>query len=287
MAFKSLSLFLLLVTIEVISGHKIQFPRHLEGRGKGDSVEGIHDIKMYLQHYGYLNKIVTTNTHVDKNDDNTFDAALESAIKTYQKTFHLNTTGVLDKHTLAMFSKSRCGVPDRSFNKVNNINNVGSHYVFFPGNLKWPNTKFNLTYTFINNYPLNFVAPVVRALATWASNTQFTFSEALDSQMADIKISFERMDHGDGSPFDGKWGILAHAFAPSDGRLHFDADESWSDGVVFNEFNVETVALHELGHVLGLGHSSVPTAIMWPYIDPGSTKGLNSDDIAGIRALYG
>ena len=51
-------------------------------------------------------------------------------------------------------------------------------------------------------------------------------------------------------------------------------------------FDVETVALHEIGHLLGLGHSSVQNAIMYPTINPGMTKGLHGDDIQGIRALY-
>lgn len=139
---------------------------------------------------------------------------------------------------------------------------------------------------FIPGTPSEAVGPVSRAFTTWAANTHFSFSQASEYESADIKISFERGDHGDGSPFDGVGGVLAHAFAPTDGRLHFDAVEHWAVGAVPNFYDVETVALHEIGHLLGLQHSSVEGAIMWPSIMGGTTKGLHADDVEGIRVLY-
>lgn len=121
-----------------------------------------------------------------------------------------------------------------------------------------------------------------------------TFTETTSFSRADITIAFFIGDHGDGEPFDGVLGTLAHAFAPPVGRFHLDGEENWVINGDFNNaspysaIDLESVAVHEIGHLLGLGHSSVEEAIMYPTISSGVRKVvLDADDIAGVQELYG
>jgi hypothetical protein len=64
---------------------------------------------------------------------------------------------------------------------------------------------------------------------------------------------------------------------------------SVSEGSCSNEFYIEGVQVHEIGHGLGLGHSSVLGATMYPSVaacDNGPAS-IEDDDIAGLCALYG
>ena len=92
---------------------------------------------------------------------------------------------------------------------------------------------------------------------------------------------------------------LAHAYQPFTqalgglggtigGDVHFDADRTWVDDPsdVMAGFDFFTVALHELGHALGLGHSDVAGSVM-EAVYAGTRRTLTADDIAGIQALYG
>ncbi|KAI8541547.1 hypothetical protein RHMOL_Rhmol08G0070300 [Rhododendron molle] len=116
---------------------------------------------------------------------------------------------------------------------------------------------------------------VARAFSTWASETQFTFSESPNHESADLKIRFSLGDHGDGAPFNWANGVLAHACAPTDGRFQYNEDYLFFADPIVGSFRLETVALHEIGHLnLGLGHSEVQEAIMFPGIAAATTKGF-------------
>ncbi|KAL6954490.1 neutrophil collagenase [Sarracenia purpurea var. burkii] len=271
-----------------------EFIEKLKGCHKGDKVNGINQLKAYLEKFGYLN-----SRDLVHGNDNNFDDLLESAIKTYQQNYRLKVSGTLDAQTVSTMMAPRCGVPDiingtnwmqvgRKRHLLNHdIINAVSHYSFFPGNPKWPASKYTLTYSLKPGTRADGVSAVQRATNTWAGSTHFRFTQTQSYPSTDLKVSFEFGNHGDGAPFDGPGGVLAHAFSPTDGRLHFDGTEAWVTGAVPGKIDLDTVAAHELGHNLGLGHSADPAALMYATYIPGTTKGLNADDIQGIKALYG
>lgn len=52
----------------------------------------------------------------------------------------------------------------------------------------------------------------------------------------------------------------------------------------------QLIAVHEMGHTLGLAHSSVTASAMYTYVDTSyslGVRGPRSDDVAGINSLYG
>ena len=93
--------------------------------------------------------------------------------------------------------------------------------------------------------------------------------------------------HSDSIPFDGPGFVVAHAFFPEDSRVHFDSDEVYTTSGEANKVNLLSVAAHEIGHALGLGHSSQSDAIMYAQYQPYSSNlALAQDDIDGINYLY-
>ncbi|GLJ20536.1 hypothetical protein SUGI_0373640 [Cryptomeria japonica] len=267
--------------------------KNLTGAQRGDTSKAMIILKHYFQKFGYLS--ISDGENVTEE----FDEMTESAIKMYQQNFGLKVTGKLDEQTVTQLMTPRCGREDvMKFNGSKTGSYGMKHYTYFPGSPRWSVNRRHLTYAFD---PDNEVPEITQtdmqtvfasAFHRWAAVIPVTFRETDDFPSADIKIGFFYGSHGDGYPFDGVLGILAHSFAPEDGRLHFDGAESWTVNLEYNSamtaIDLESVATHEIGHILGLGHSSIKEAIMYPTL-PARTRKINlqNDDVRGVQGLYG
>jgi hypothetical protein len=139
---------------------------------------------------------------------------------------------------------------------------------------------------------------ILKAAETWAQQTNINFAVVSDDGSSIGSGSYQQGDpaKGDirisGYNFGVLNGNLAQAeMPPSVNNYSIAGDIQLNTGVALNigsTYDLYTVTLHELGHVLGLEHSTAsgsPTPIMNAAYT-GVHTGLAADDVAGIRAVY-
>ncbi|XP_075699596.1 stromelysin-2-like [Rhinoderma darwinii] len=242
----------------------------------------------YLIDFGYLPDENFTDYAVPDTPSIPEDQLPEefiSGLEWFQRQNGLTVTGRLDDETSEAMKLPRCGKHEQRMSY-----NVGA---------KWK--KNTLTYKIINTtalLPDKLVREeLVKALKVWESVSPLKFIEVGINKTADIDMFFVTGWHNDGerNAFDGPGRVLGHAFMPPvsksmksiDGDLHLDNDEKWS----INEkkgVNLLQAAAHELGHSLGLDHSTIPGALMAPtYKGYKPLFQLHKDDIEAIQSLYG
>lgn len=244
---------------------------------RGKHTKGLEFVQKFLNRFGYMAEAEICEAGV-------MDTTTVTLLKRYQKHHGLEMTGEFDAATRDSMTTTRCGLKD--------MNNG----IEFATTCSW--NKCNITFAFdVGTNDIGGAAEFQacrNAINTWASVINVTFTEVAANANPDVLIGWRPAADPDHNMVGG---VLAHADFPPGCSVvtntlpkpvHFDDTEhTWNIGAAPNTFDVETVALHEFGHILGLAHSNVNGAVMFPTVSSNFTKRqLTQDDIDGVRSLY-
>lgn len=142
-------------------------------------------------------------------------------------------------------------------------------------------------------YSACFETEMQTAFAVWSAVANIEFVKVQDNGVVfngegaagDIRIGAHT--------FDGQSGMLEHAFFPppngrtAAGDIHFDLHEKWAcQPTTIDQIDFGIVAIHAVGHSIGLSHEFINPAIMQPFYSP-SNGTLTHDDVSGAVAIYG
>jgi predicted Zn-dependent protease len=132
----------------------------------------------------------------------------------------------------------------------------------------------------VSDFSREYVSRVQVAFENWDSlQLPVRFAFVTDSATADVHVNW--IDHFD---------------EPISGRTRWARDDDWTitdaniilamhhhQGETLDPESMKAMALHEIGHLLGLDHTSDSTSIMAPRV---RVRDLSDADRATVRLLY-
>jgi hypothetical protein len=136
-------------------------------------------------------------------------------------------------------------------------------------------------------------ALVEQAFQEWGAASGLTFEQVSDSSQSDIRIGWGNFN----TTSSGVVGYTSYEYQNDQLdpnviiRLEDPSQDSLVTGTGGNQAysgtdaNLYQVLLHEIGHALGLADNADPNSVM--YYQASNNTTLDSNDIAGMQALYG
>jgi Matrixin len=244
-------------------------------------------IQDFLAHYGYARDPAATIGALENAEA---ERPVEG-LRKFQEFYRLEGGGdeELLQATIRAIREPRCGLRDLEGGE--------------PGALgcPWPAAQERLIYR-VENRPVGLTqdetnGAIAEAIDIWnaalqAAGIALAFKEQARGQ-GELHVRFSWIEEGPeivavvGTP-------VAHAdFPPACGVLGsdlprpvvFNPNEPWApDSSNPNRHSILAVALHELGHILGLPHSDVPESLMFPALLRDDR--LTPEDLESLRRLY-
>src|SRR5271166_5120928 len=177
-------------------------------------------------------------------------------------------------------------------------------YSFMPDGTSVGGTPSALFQTMNAKFPTaTWETAIEKAAAVWEAVANINLVQVPETLMPGSTVGFPEGCSGDQQD-DPRFGdirigavdlgtsVLGETFLPppfnggtaaGDIFLNSNPIATWN---VNSAYDLETVAIHEFGHALGLGESQITTACMYGYYN-GTKQSLTSDDIAGIQSVWG
>uniref|UniRef100_A0A3P9IXA2 Matrix metallopeptidase 21 n=1 Tax=Oryzias latipes TaxID=8090 RepID=A0A3P9IXA2_ORYLA len=231
-----------------------------------------------------------------------------SALKEFQRLSGLLVTGLFDEATKAAMNKPRCDDTlsgQMSLNDSESMRQRKQHPASFVSKSRRKRSlsetghvafsKRLLRWRLIGEgYSSQLTVEEQRyvfrlAFRMWSEVSPLEFVEDTRSPLEeiDIKLGFGTGRHlGCNQKFDGTGQEFAHAWFLGD--IHFDDDEHFTAPNAGNGISLLKVAVHEIGHVLGLPHIYRPGSIMQPsYLPQESGFEMDWTDRKAIQNIYG
>lgn len=139
-----------------------------------------------------------------------------------------------------------------------------------------------------------FRGAILRAMRTWSvvADANFTLLDVGETASTSTRYNGTNeilfMHKGPNSQLGQAqiWFTESGTILEADIWINDDYQLSASQEPAFNETDLESIVLHELGHWIPLTHSTAPQAVMYAVLNESTKRVLQSDDVNRLIAIY-